>query len=407
MTHDNDNNKLNPQLQPFAQPLAQPQPQPQRTKTAREIEAAIGETRNALSDDVKALSEKASPAHLKQEAKQAIKGARDAAVDKVVESKDVIVEKAVEIKDAAVEKATQGKDAVVEKAVEIKDAAVETAHEAADVLSETYDEVSYQTRRIGAATWRFTKANALPLGLIGLGAGLLLSNQRRASPRATEPIRDDWDDEVGEYVARDSVYPGSNPHPAYGGPATDYGNDDGLRDERARYAAGYSTGTEASRRELAGEERRNGHPADRERERERKRRPSATKRAQRAAADVKDDTVALTARAGQAWHSAQKKVADGARSGGAFAQTQLRRVRDGSRDLAQRNPLAFAFGTLVAGVGLGLLLPATSREDKLLAPSRETVRRAIGRARETADDVGRVVKRTAQDTMATVEGHTH
>jgi ElaB/YqjD/DUF883 family membrane-anchored ribosome-binding protein len=363
MTPDN-NNKLGSQPQPFPQPQPhsppQPQPQPQ---------------------DFKASGDKTSAAPPKQEAKPVVKAAPDKAPDKV-EGKDVVIEKALEIKDIAVEKATQTKDAVVEKAGEIKDAAVETAHQAADTLSDTYDEVSYQTRRLGAATWRFTTANALPLGLIGLGSGLLIANQRRASARtrAPEPMHGDWDDEVGEYVGENTIYP------AFGDSATDYGSS--VRSEMSTPASGT--------------ERRNGRPSS-----ESKRQPSAGKRARRAAEDVKDETVALTAKAGRAWDSARSKISDGARSSGVYAQAQLRRVRDGSRNLAQSNPLAFAIGTLVAGIGVGLILPATAREDALLAPSREKVRRAIGRARDTADDVGRVVKRTAQDTMATLEAQSH
>src|SRR4029077_9984231 len=81
--------------------------------------------------------------------------------------------------DVVVEKAVEVKDAVVDKAVELKDATLVKAQQAADVISETADEVAYQSRRAGAAAWRFTSANAVPLSLIGLGIGWLIAGERR------------------------------------------------------------------------------------------------------------------------------------------------------------------------------------------------------------------------------------
>jgi ElaB/YqjD/DUF883 family membrane-anchored ribosome-binding protein len=335
-------------------------PEAQRPKSAREIETSIGETRNALRDDISALGDKVSPENIKHEVKQAVKNAGEQALDKAVEAKDVVVDKAIEVKDA-----------VVEKATEVKDAAIERAHEAADTISETYDEVSYQTRRAGRAAWSFTVDNAVPLSLIGIGASWLLVN--RSSRNGRKPDRY-WDEELADYPPDNLAYSRGYAYDEY-------------PDSRAR---DYAT--------------RSGDSARRPAVRATRRQPSAREGMQRTAAKVREEGRSLSERVDSVMSTAGHAVADQASHGREIVEDRWRRVRDGSRDVAQQNPLALALGTLVAGVGIGLLLPGTKREDRLLEPTRDRMRRPVNRARDTAQDVGRIAKRTADDTLATVQG---
>jgi ElaB/YqjD/DUF883 family membrane-anchored ribosome-binding protein len=322
----------------------------QATKNPREIEAAIGETRNALTDDIRALSDKASPAHLKQEAKQALKNAKDDLVDKAVEkgavARDVVVDRALEIKDIAVEKASEAKDLAVAK-----------AQEAADVIAETADEVVTQTRDISRVAWQFTVDNAVPLGLIGIGAGLLLTNQRK-SRRLAEAS---WDEE--NYLDYPDDYPADN----------------------LAFAA--DVDSPARVRPLAtGPQRR------------RKTGATALKKAGKG---LRQSSKSAYDKAEQGLEDAEHRLVDSAARGRDIVQDKIRNVSRASREFAEANPLALAFGTLLAGVGVGLLLPSTSREDALLRPARARIRGALGDARRVAEDVGNVAKETLRDSVAT------
>ena len=55
---------------------------------------------------------------------------------------------------------------------------------------------------------------------------------------------------------------------------------------------------------------------------------------------------------------------------------------------------------LMAGFGVGLLLPKTQRENEWMGPARD---RLVGEARETVQEVGRAVKDTARDLTQTLK----
>jgi ElaB/YqjD/DUF883 family membrane-anchored ribosome-binding protein len=109
-------------------------------KDPEQIEAEIERTRGAIGQQLGAIGEKLSPDNLKHEAK----GLFDDA-----------------------------KEATVEKLREVKDDALKS-------VSETVEEVSDRARRAGVASYEYARSNAIPLGLIGLGVGLMFM---RSTPR--------------------------------------------------------------------------------------------------------------------------------------------------------------------------------------------------------------------------------
>ena len=310
-----------------------------RSKSAREIESDIAETRNALTDDIKALSDKASPAHLKQEAKQAFKDVKGAAT-----------EKAAEVKDAAIEV----KDAVVEKATELKDAAVDKAQEAVDLVTETAEEVGIQARRAGEVAIEFARDNAVPLALLSVGAGWLAANQWRSRAVIDE------DEELDEYPADNTTYYSTEPNSA-------------------------RTRREVSNRSAPG---RQGQPKNALRQ---------------AGARAGKSTKA----AGRKLVAAEHSLAQRATRGRDMVTEKLTSAGRASREFAQDNPLAIVVGSLVAGLGMGLLLPTSAREDQLLGPARARVRRAISEAGSAVREVGTVARDTAKDVISSVESQTH
>lgn len=323
---------------------------PKTKKSPREIEAEIGETRKAITDDIKALGDKVSPANLKHEAKNALNDVKDAATDKISQAAD----KAVEVKDVALDKAAELKDVALQKAEQLKDATVEKTQEVAEAASETFAEVSEQTRRAGREAWRFTRENAVPLTLIGLGAGLMIANQRRQSAlrRPEYPAFDYQQDELN--------YPSDN--------LTYYSSEPYAPRRRRLSARGPAS--------APGERPGNGGAN-------------------------------LAKRAGQTLERAEHQLSERASRGRDVVQDALGRARRASVEFAEANPWAVLLGTLAAGVGVGLLLPSTAREDQLLGPSREKLRGMMNDARGTMRQVGRVAKQTAQDTVATATGNIH
>jgi ElaB/YqjD/DUF883 family membrane-anchored ribosome-binding protein len=65
-----------------------------------------------------------------------------------------------------------------------------------------------------------------------------------------------------------------------------------------------------------------------------------------------------------------------------------------ARDYGSDNPLTVGLLALAAGVGVGMLLPATRRENRLLGETRDRLARE---ARRTASELGHTVQRGAHD----------
>lgn len=313
-------------------------------KSSREIENDIQETRSAISGDIQSLSDKLSPSHLKEEAKAAVAGAAQSAVDKAAEVKDVIVDKAVEVKDV-----------VADKAVELKDAASEKLSDAKEAVADTLEEVGVQARRIGNSTWQYTSANAVPLALIGLGAGWLIANSRRRAGelRYERPPKARFADELG---ARDYDYSpgvglaGRSPLPAPRGGTKDM---PAYRESRT------------SRSAKAGMERIQSGARD------------------------------LAQGASEGAH----KLANQASRGAERVKDGLQRAGTATKNFAEENPLAIATAALFVGVGVGLALPSTEPEKRLLGPARAKFDRIVGDVREAATDVTQVAKETASDSI--------
>jgi hypothetical protein len=346
--------------------------------SSREIESEIDETRNAITEDINALSETFSPAHLKQEAKEAVVDAKTAVADKALEMKDVVADKAIEVKDAVVDKALEIKDATSEKAMELKNQATETLAHAKDAATEALEQVSEQAQEIGSATWQFTRANAVPLALIGLGAGWMIANSRRSSRSENyefEVERPTGMTELDEY--------------AYGEPL-DYGTDYG----RAPGTQGIVSTRSGITNQSSGRRRTSSA-----------RKPSAMR--------SRESSRSWTSEASDRARSVEQKLANGASQGTDLLRKGWDRARgatsagwDRAREttasIATEKPLVATLGVLAAGIGIGMLLPTSDRETKLFQPVRTRIDRVLGDARQAASEVAQVAKDTANDSMRAI-----
>lgn len=114
-------------------------------KTPEEIQLEIARTRTAITEDLLALSEKLSPQHLRESAREVMRDARE-------EAKEVLKE---------------AKDAAIGSLRDVKDRALNT-------VNDTVTGIGTQARKAGTLTVDFVSANAVAISLLGIGAGWLV-----------------------------------------------------------------------------------------------------------------------------------------------------------------------------------------------------------------------------------------
>jgi ElaB/YqjD/DUF883 family membrane-anchored ribosome-binding protein len=88
------------------------------------------------------------------------------------------------------------------------------------------------------------------------------------------------------------------------------------------------------------------------------------------------------------------------------ARERLHRAQLRTRDFAEENPLAVGAIAIAAGVGVGLLLPATQPENRLMGDTRDRLvgdaRGLLQEARETGSRVGQSAREAAQELRGAV-----
>jgi gas vesicle protein len=104
--------------------------------------------------------------------------------------------------------------------------------------------------------------------------------------------------------------------------------------------------------------------------------------------------------ASSAAHSVREKSGDIARRAGDLgsnardrARNLGHRARGGFEDTLEDNPLAIAAGATLLGLAVGLLFPASERENRMMGPTRD---RLVDTARETAREVKEVATESAR-----------
>jgi ElaB/YqjD/DUF883 family membrane-anchored ribosome-binding protein len=275
-------------------------------KTPHQIESEIDRTRSAISDDIRALGEKLSPEHLKQEAKEVLRDAKEEATDMLRTAKDHAIES----------------------------------------VTDTVHELSDRARRAGTAATGFASTHAVPLTLLGLGAGWLLLSLRHQRMMS------------------------EGSHAMY------------HRDDRYNRADGSARGDHL----LDGARERVGEFAD-----------HAAAQIESAKTSVKGAVSELSHRAAELTHRASDAVVSVSHDAG----EQARRATAAARDFTHENPLAVGALALAAGVGVGLLLPSTPVENDLMGSSRD---RLVGDARYAADRVRHMAEDAASELKGAIAG---
>jgi methyl-accepting chemotaxis protein len=82
------------------------------------------------------------------------------------------------------------------------------------------------------------------------------------------------------------------------------------------------------------------------------------------------------------------------------AQHSVQRMQSGVEGMLQDNPLMVGAVAVVAGAALGMALPSTPQENRLLGETRETF---METARETVQEVSEKVKTVAEETQSAAQ----
>jgi ElaB/YqjD/DUF883 family membrane-anchored ribosome-binding protein len=249
------------------------------------------------------------------------------------------------------------KDAAMDKIITAKDHAM-------DSLTETASEVSYRARRAGVATAGFVSANAVPLALIGIGASWLTLTMRRQRRMREE----------GPYTIG-------------------YGD--------RQYDRLYN-----QRLDLEAEQRwaESGFAAESSHlmERGRGKAEQLTERARQGAQQMREGAQHVRDRV---QHS-MADLGDRAQELGYQARDRMMRAERRTVELAQENPLAVGALALAAGVGIGLALPASQTENRLMGPTRgrlaDQARGLVGQARSTAEQTAQRAREAVDEIKQSV-----
>lgn len=115
---------------------------------------------------------------------------------------------------------------------------------------------------------------------------------------------------------------------------------------------------------------------------------------------VGDKAQEVSDRAGELTHDVQERAGEL----GSSARARARNARGGLERMMHENPLAVAAGAAVIGLALGMLLPETEPERKVMGSTRDQlVDRVSGvadRVKDAAVDAGREIKDTLQHEVA-------
>jgi ElaB/YqjD/DUF883 family membrane-anchored ribosome-binding protein len=146
-------------------------------KSPEEIQLEIAHTKSAITEDLRVLSERFSPQHLREGAREVMRDAREEATKLIEDAKQATIGSLIGAKDRAVESV---KESVSEKVQLIGSQARLLGNQVgsqAKLLGE-------QAKQASDLTVNFVSRNALTVSLLGFGAGWLLvalRNYRRAS----------------------------------------------------------------------------------------------------------------------------------------------------------------------------------------------------------------------------------
>jgi len=257
-----------------------------------------------------------------------------------------------------------------------------------EAVSETAHDVGRRVQRVGYATSGFVSTHAVPLALLGVGVGLLVSSINRQRTSGSQPPLD----YRGEYGYR-SEYGQSRGTLGAGASQQEHGYRERATDlaDSARERATDLAGAARERAGALADRAAHGLSAAREQLGEsvhaaRNRLDGTLSELGAQASGIKQHAVEL----GHDLRDQASQLGQQASQLSQRAYDQLQRAEERTAQLVDENPLMVGALALAAGVGVGLLLPATSHENRLLGQTRDQL---LDEAQRTASRFGETFQR--------------
>ena len=262
----------------------------------------------------------------------------------------------------------------------MKERAMVTRDKVADRIGGTAAIVKSNAVRVGTDFGATVRANPIPLAMIGVGTGWLVWQTFKPAGRDVEvdvePLFE-LDADVQEVESAEADYAagvtGSVPA--------------GMIEERVEIRSiGRPTNGHGAR--SAKERAREASERAKDKAREMKGRASslaseARGRASQISSDARSRASEVTQRSKERSRELALRSKERGKMVANRSKERAMQARDAGTEAFDANPIAFGALALLAGIGLGLVLPHTRREDRMLGEQREKV---VRRARRMADE---------------------
>jgi len=328
----------------------------QAAEGAKDVAQTAGQTASQAAGHAKeGMKDVASD--LATGAKQVGTTAQKAAGHTIESGKDILGDIKGGAKDLAntvLETAGEAKEVIEEVGADIVETVRETKDRAKHSMSSAIHQVGPSLRRANRATGAFVATNAVPISLLGFGAGwLMMSSRRRQSMRPAAP-RTEGMLSATTGIASETLGAATTP-------------------EIGAEAADLAKRTSDKLHDVA---------------------EGALKTVQHAAGETRHRVAEIKDRATYQVQHARDVVSERATKLKHGAGHQLDRAKDATVHLAESKPFVLLALSLGAGMSTAMLFPSSKPEKRLMGATRD---RLIGEAGDTAARVGEVARKTARE----------
>lgn len=320
-------------------------PDAEVTDDTAEIRADIERTRADMTETIEAIQERLSPSHLKEQAQEQFQDIKEQVKEQVQEQ----IEEAKQQVRAQFQEAKHiVREATIGRVENMVQYAGDTVEDARSTISDTI------------------RQNPIPAALVGIGLGWLFMNRS-----STKPTR---------YSGRGSAR-GSG---TYQGNQRQYDEYRVRYDDRGGYdnRAGYYNDSRMYRNEPYYNNQSSGI-TDRAQGAVSSAVGSVTDTASNVASSVTDTASNVASTVSETASNVASTVSETASNVVDRAQYQAQRLEDRVQSALYSNPLAVGAVTLALGTAVGLALPQTERENRLMGEARDNL---VDRAQEVASD---------------------